>query len=162
MKIYDFYNDNSMATVIFVAATITCLVVLSSLIIYFIKTIKKGVDVFPILLLAIGFIIVLVLICYLSYYSFMLVKFNIICVKGDYEMVTGPAEIVKIERNDYRDSELYNIEFVVDKIQFKTVNSYSVEEKELIVSNLDKDIQVLYSYIGNELIIYQIIICLDE
>jgi len=162
MKVYDYHENNLLSTILFVLITIVCLTVLAFLVINSIKAIKKRGFCKDTILLLGAVTVVLILTCFLSYQTFTLVKFDVICASGDYEFVSGSLEIVSITQNDYRDVEQYDIEFIVDGTHFKNTNSFSAEQKELISSNLEKDVEVRFSFIGKELVIYQIIICEDE
>lgn len=112
--------------------------------------------------LLIAIIVALVLFCFVSYRTFMIIKFHFTCISENYESVLGPIEIVSCTQNDYRDMELYDVEFKINGMYFKPVNSFSIEQKTLLTTNLDKDIEIRYSYIGKELVIYQIVIYKNE
>ena len=162
MKIYDYYEDNSLSTVIFVLITIICFAVLIFLIIHNVKGVRKHGFCLETALLLAALIVTAVFTCFLSCNSLALIKFDVTCGAGNYETVSGPVEIVAVTRNDYRDSEQYDIDFFVNEMRFQNTTSFSTKQKELILSNLEKDIEVRYSFVGKELVIYQILICINE
>ena len=98
---------------------------------------------------------------YLLYHILTLVstcsKYNVICGRGNYKTAFGTIENLYVSRNDYRDEELYSIEFTVDGVEFKDlVNSFSAEQRNLLTL-LNDDVEVRYSYIRGQIAIYQIV-----
>jgi len=60
--------------------------------------------------------------------------------------------VLSVERNDYRDEELYDISFKVGSVELcDAVNSYSRTQMEAITKSTD--VTVEYGYIGDELVI---------
>ena len=157
MIIYDFSKDSSLFSFLFTLITIVCFVCLIMLVIFGIRTVMKNGISYHTFLLLIAVTIVMVLFVFLSYRTFGVMKYNLTCTSKNYELVSGPLEIVSITRDDYRDEELYTIDFIVDGHTFKgVVNSFSAEQKKQLTT-LDKDIEVRYSYIRDDLVIYQIV-----
>lgn len=157
MKIYDYYNDNLYLSAIFFILTVVCIIVVIYLAINAIKSVKRnGVSIQTAIYL-LPIIVVTVLLFFVSRYTFNLMKFDLICKNQKYETVTGDMKIISIERNDYRDTEGYDIVFSVDGVILDNlVNTFSKEQKEKLLSAESKNITVFYSYIANELAIYQI------
>lgn len=157
MKIYDYYNDNLYLSTIFFILTVVCIIVVIYLAINAIKSVKRnGVSIQTAIYL-LPIIVVTVLLFFVSRYTFNLMKFDLICKNQKYETVTGDMKIISIERNDYRDTEEYDIVFSVDGVILDNlVNTFSKEQKEKLLSAESKNITVFYSYIANELAIYQI------
>ncbi len=162
MIIYDYSEDILLSTIIFALMTIICLVTLLFLVIHSVRAIKRNGVTSGLLVPLVAIIVVSVLLVFLSYRTFTLVKFSSACASGNYESVSGSIEIVSCKKNDYRDTELYDIEFTVNGLYFKNTNSFSLEQKTQLTTNFDKNIEVRYSYIGKELMIYQIVICDNE
>lgn len=162
MIIYDYSKDSSLCTFLFTLITIVCVVCLIMIVIFGVRTVMKYGISYPTFLLLLATIVTLIISVFLSHNTFAMLKYNSTCTSGNYELVSGPLEIVSITQNDYRDEELYNIEFTVNGISFKNVvNSFSAEQKN-ILTTLDKDVEVRYSYINDNLVIYQIVINIDE
>ena len=75
----------------------------------------------------------------------------------NYKTTTGKIEIIAISQNDYRDEELYSIDFVVNGVAFnKLFNSFSTEQKDILTS-IERQIEIRYSYVKGEMVIYQIV-----
>ncbi|MBE6788052.1 MAG: hypothetical protein E7539_00105 [Ruminococcaceae bacterium] len=157
MKIYDYYDDSSYLSQIFLIITVVCAIIIFYLIINTIKTVKgNGVGIQTAVHL-LPIVIVTVLLFFVSRYTYNLVKFDSICKNQKYETVTGNMKLISVERNDYRDTEEYDIAFSVDGVILDNiVNKFSKEQKEKLLSVESKTITVHYSYIANELAIYQI------
>ncbi len=162
MIIYDYSKDSSLFSILFILIAIVCFVCLIMLAVFSIRTfLKTGISHYVFLLL-LATIVLMILFAFLARFAFGLTKYNITCASGDYEFVSGPLEIISVTQDDYRDEELYSVDFKVDGITFQSVvNSFSAEQKNMLTS-LDKDIEVRYSYINDELVIYQLVICIDK
>ena len=72
--------------------------------------------------------------------------------RSEKQVASGQLEVLSVERNDYRDEELYDISFKVGSVELcDTVNSYSRTQMEAITKSTD--VTVEYGYIGDDLVI---------
>lgn len=162
MIIYDYSKDSSLYSILFSLITIVCVCCLIILIILGIKTVMKNGVSYHIILVSLAVIVMLILSGFVSYRTYTIIDYNLKCTSGNYETVSGTFEIVSITQDDYRDEELYTIDFIVNGVSFNDpVNSFSAKQKNML-STIDKNVEIRYSYINDELVIYQIVICIDE
>lgn len=162
MVIYDYSKDSSLFLILFALITIVCFVCVIVFVVLGIRTFLKTGISYHIFLLSLATIVAMILFAFLTHHTFVLTKYNVTCASGNYEFVSGSLEIVSITQDDYRDEELYTIDFIVNGVSFNgIVNSFSIEQKNMLTT-LDKDVEIRYSYINDELVIYQIVICIDE
>ena len=161
MKIYDYNDDYSLISIVFVILSIICIILLAWLVIQLVKSFGK-VHKIVILLLSCSIVITLVPTIYMSYQAFNFIKFDVTCKTGSYESVVGRLQVDSIERADYRDVELYKITFSVNGVIFDNINSFSKIQKEQLCQAEGEEVKVCYSYVKNELIVYQILSYIDE
>ena len=149
--IYDFYREYS-----FVIAVVLCLILIwFALIVCFtvrgILQIKngKGKAVAELVLPAfLPLIIVAVITVAFASFGAKTVAF----FRSEKQVASGQLEVLSVERNDYRDEELYDISFKVGSVELcDAVNSYSRAQMEAITKSTD--VIVEYGYIGDELVI---------
>ena len=162
MVVYDYSKESSLNSLVFCAISLICILCLIFLMVLAVRTyMKKGCgEHFIILILAA--VASLILSVFLSHHAFVLSKYNAICVHGNYETTTGEIEIIAISQNDYRDEELYSIDFVVNGVAFNNlVNSFSKEQKEILTS-IERQVEIRYSYLKGEMVIYQIVAYTEE
>ena len=108
-------------------------------------------------ILSIAVVVSLIISIFLSNQAFVLTKYNVLCTQGNYKTAFGTLDNLLVLRNDYRDEELYTIEFTVNDVEFKNlVNSFSIEQCNQFTS-FDGNVEVRYSYIKGEIVIYQIV-----
>lgn len=160
MVIVDWTEDYFTAAIVFGVLTLLCLSVLIYLIIRVTKAIIKRKFSVELFLLFIIIAVILIMAGFLSYRTITLAKFNVVFWSDNYEVVSGEFEINSITRNDYRDSELYDIEFTINEMHFINTYGFSFEEKEKLIKNSNANIEVRYHYIGKEVFIYQILLLL--
>ena len=158
MVIVDWTEDYFTAAIVFGFLTLLCLSVLIYLIIEAVKLIKKRNFSAELILLFLIIAVILIMAGFLSYRTITLAKFNVVFWSDNYEVVSGEFEINSITRDDYRDSELYDIEFTINEMHFINTYGFSFEEKEKLIKNSNANIEVRYHYIGKEVFIYQILL----
>jgi len=158
MVIVDWTEDYFTAAIVFGFLTLLCLSVLIYLIIEAVKLIKKRNFSAELILLFLIIAVILIMAGFLSYRTITLAKFNVVFWSDNYEVVSGEFEINSITRNDYRDSELYDIEFTINEMHFINTYGFSFEEKEKLIKISNANIEVRYHYIGKEVFIYQILL----
>ena len=165
MIIYNYLQDN-IVLVVLIIAVVTLLVALLFVSIFSMKKVISRISAFKEklrktsyaerMILAvpsvIAFVLVITLICGLSNQTYFIFK----CITGNYEYIVGEIEITDVIRNDYRDTELYDITFNVDEVKFvNIVNSFSKEQKDEL-SSCDA-VAVKYVALDDEIIIFEII-----
>lgn len=156
MVLYDYSGESSLNSILFVTISVICIVCLIVLTIFAIRTYIKGWLEHAVFL-SVAVLVLLIISIFLSHQAFMLSKYNVICTRGNYEIAIGTIKDLHVSRNDYRDEELYSIDFTVDGVEFKNlVNSFSDEQRDLLTSFND-DVEVRYSYVKGEIVIYQIV-----
>jgi len=156
MVLYDYSKESSLNSILYVTISVICIVCLTVLTIFAIRTYIKGWSEHAVFL-SIAIVVLLIISIFLSHQAFMLSKYNVICTRGNYEITIGTIEDLHVSRNDYRDEELYSIDFTVDGVEFKNlVNGFSDEQRDLLTSFND-DVEVRYSYVKGEIMIYQIV-----
>ncbi len=84
-----------------------------------------------------------------------IVDFVIKGSRGNYEEVQGTIDNMVQLRNDYRDTELYDLSFTVDGAVFRNMmNSFEPKDAQLLRNDLE--IIVQYGYVNGQLTIYRI------
>ena len=157
MVLYDYSKESSLNSIIFITISVICIICLTILTVFFIRTyMKRGWSEHSVIL-SIAVIISLIISIFLSNQALVLTKYNVLCTQGNYKTAFGTLDNLLVLRNDYRDEELYTIEFTVNDVEFKNlVNSFSIEQCNQFTS-FDGNVEVRYSYIKGEIVIYQIV-----
>lgn len=162
MVLYDYSKESLLNSIIFVAISLICIVCTIVLTFFAVRTYMKKELSEHSIFLTIAIVASLILSVFLSYQAFVLSKYNTLCAQGNYKTATGAIEIISVSRNDYRDEELYSIDFAVNEATFNNlVNSFSAEQKDILTS-IDRTVQIRYSYIKGEMVIYQIVTYTEE
>lgn len=157
MVLYDYSKESSLNSIIFITISVICIICLTILTVFFIRTyMKRGWSEHSVIL-SIAVVISLIISIFLSNQALVLTKYNVLCTQGNYKTAFGTLDNLLVLRNDYRDEELYTIEFTVNDVEFKNlVNSFSIEQCNQFTS-FDGNVEVRYSYIKGEIVIYQIV-----
>ena len=161
MKIYDYYDEYALSSTLFTIISIICILALAFQIVCLIKSFYKAYTSKEALLLLCSIVITLVLTLFISCKAICLIKFDIACKTDNYESVDGQMQIISVERDDYRDVQQYDITFSVNGIVFDHINSFSEVQKEQFSQADGKRVKVSYAYVGNKLVIYQIVTYID-
>ena len=157
MVLYDYSKESFLNSILYVAISVICVVCLTIIAVFAIRTyMKEGWSEHSVFL-SIAVVVPLIVSMFLSRQAFAISKYNVICGRGNYKTAFGTIENLYVSRNDYRDEELYSIELTVDGVEFKDlVNSFSAEQRNLLTL-LNDDVEVRYSYIKGQIAIYQIV-----
>ena len=157
MVLYDYSKESSLNSIIFITISVICIICLAILTVFSIRTyMKRGWSEHSVIL-SIAVVVSLIISIFLSNQAFVLTKYNVLCTQGNYKTAFGTLDNLLVLRNDYRDEELYTIEFTVNDVEFKNlVNSFSIEQCNQFTS-LNGNVEVRYSYIKGEIVIYQIV-----
>ena len=157
MVLYDYSKESSLNSIIFITISVICIICLAILTAFAIRTyMKKGWSEHSVIL-SIAVVVSLIISIFLSNQAFVLTKYNVLCTQGNYKTAFGTLDNLLVLRNDYRDEELYTIEFTVNDVEFKNlVNSFSIEQCNQFTS-FNGNVEVRYSYIKGEIVIYQIV-----
>ena len=162
MVLYDYSKESSLNSFIFISISLICILCLIFLTVLAVRTYMKKGNGEHFIFLTIATIVSLILSAFLSYQAFVLSKYNAMCVQENYETTIGTIEIISVSRNDYRDEELYSIDFAVNGITFNNlVNSFSTEQKDILTS-IDRKVEIRYSYVKGKMVIYQIVAYTEE
>lgn len=156
MTIYDYYKNNSFSSTFFLIATVVCLIVLVYQVILAIKMLNNSFKKLEFLLLIFTLILTLVITLFVTFQTYCLIKFDLDFKNKNYETVTGNLNIITIERNDYRDSEGYDITFSVNEHHFDKMNTFSAGEKKNLLESNSNIVTVYYGYIKKQVVIYRI------
>jgi len=157
MVLYDYSKESSLNSIIFITISVICIICLAILTVFSIRTyMKRGWSEHSVIL-SIAVVVSLIISIFLSNQAFVLTKYNVLCTQGNYKTAFGTLDNLLVLRNDYRDEELYTIEFTVNDVEFKNlVNSFSIEQCNQFTS-FNGNVEVRYSYIKGEIVIYQIV-----
>ena len=157
MVLYDYSKEASLNSIIFITISVICIICLAILTVFSIRTyVKRGWSEHSVIL-SIAVVVSLIISIFLSNQAFVLTKYNVLCTQGNYKTAFGTLDNLLVLRNDYRDEELYTIEFTVNDVEFKNlVNSFSIEQCNKFTS-FNGNVEVRYSYIKGEIVIYQIV-----
>ena len=157
MVLYDYSKESSLNSIIFITISVICIICLTILTVFSIRTyMKRGWSEHSVIL-SIAVVVSLIISIFLSNQAFVLTKYNVLCTQGNYKTAFGTLDNLLVLRNDYRDEELYTIEFTVNDVEFKNlVNSFSIEQCNQFTS-FNGNVEVRYSYIKGEIVIYQIV-----
>ena len=157
MVLYDYSKESSLNSIIFITISVICIICLAILTVFFIRTyMKRGWSEHSVIL-SIAVVVSLIISIFLSNQALVLTKYNVLCTQGNYKTAFGTLDNLLVLRNDYRDEELYTIEFTVNDVEFKNlVNSFSIEQCNQFTS-FNGNVEVRYSYIKGEIVIYQIV-----
>ena len=162
MILYDYSKESLLSSIVFSIISLICIICLAVFITLGVRTyVKNGWD-HRLVKLSLAIVVSVVLSVFLLDQTFKMINRNAIYSSGKYETIVGPIEIGSITRRDYRDEELYSIDFVVAGVHFQNlVNSFSVEKKNELTKS-DTDVEIRYSYVEEEMIIYQIVACIEQ
>ena len=157
MVLYDYSKESSLNSIIFITISVICIICLAILTVFSIRTyMKRGWSEHSVIL-SIAVVVSLIISIFLSNQAFVLTKYNVLCTQGNYKTAFGTLDNLLVLRNDYRDEELYTIEFTVNDVEFKNlVNSFSIEQCHQFTS-FNGNVEVRYSSIKGEIAIYQIV-----
>ena len=157
MVLYDYSKESSLNSIIFITISVICIICLAILTVSSIRTyMKRGWSEHSVIL-SIAVVVSLIISIFLSNQAFVLTKYNVLCTQENYKTAFGTLDNLRVLRNDYRDEELYTIEFTVNDVEFKNlVNSFSIEQCNQFTS-FNGNVEVRYSYIKGEIVIYQIV-----
>lgn len=157
MVLYDYSKESSLNSIIFITISVICIICLAILTVFSIRTyMKRGWSEHSVIL-SIAVVVSLIISIFLSNQAFVLTKYNVLCTQGNYKTAFGTLDNLLVLQNDYRDEELYTIEFTVNDVEFKNlVNSFSIEQCNQFTS-FNGNVEVRYSYIKGEIVIYQIV-----
>ena len=157
MVLYDYSKESSLNSIIFITISVICIICLAILTVFSIRTyMKRGWSEHSVIL-SIAVVVSLIISIFLSNQAVVLTKYNVLCTQGNYKTAFGTLDNLLVLRNDYRDEELYTIEFTVNDVEFKNlVNSFSIEQCNQFTS-FNGNVEVRYSYIKGEIVIYQIV-----
>ena len=157
MVLYDYSKESSLNSIVFITISVICIICLAILTVFSIRTyMKRGWSEHSVIL-SIAVVVSLIISIFLSNQAFVLTKYNVLCTQGNYKTAFGTLDNLLVLQNDYRDEELYTIEFTVNDVEFKNlVNSFSIEQCNQFTS-FNGNVEVRYSYIKGEIVIYQIV-----
>ena len=157
MVLYDYSKESSLNSIIFITISVICIICLAILTVFSIRTYMKRGWSEHFVILSIAVVVSLIISIFLSNQAFVLTKYNVLCTQGNYKTAFGTLDNLLVLQNDYRDEELYTIEFTVNDVEFKNlVNSFSIEQCNQFTS-FNGNVEVRYSYIKGEIVIYQIV-----
>ena len=157
MVLYDYSKEFALNSIIYITISVICIICLAILTTFAIRIyMKRGWSEHSVIL-SIAVAVSLIISVFLSNQAIALTKYNVLCTQGNYETAFGTLDNLLVFRNDYRDEELYTIEFTVNDIEFKNlVNSFSIEQCNQFTS-FNGNVEVRYSYIKGEIAVYQIV-----